>query len=79
MPKNFLEMLPQMKESVRCVISEVKAVNRCKTCILQPTLHGATQLNFLLRLIQDISEERDIFKTKIPDLSEKTDKHKIVL
>ena len=39
----FLKWLPQIKQSVCCVIGEVKAINICVACILQSTVHGATQ------------------------------------
>ena len=39
----FLNWLPQMKESVCCVICEVKAIESGVACILQTTVHGATQ------------------------------------
>jgi len=39
----FLNWLPQIKQSVCCVIGEVKTINSCVACILQTTVHGATQ------------------------------------
>jgi len=39
----FLNWLPQIKESVCCVIGEVKDINSCVGCILQSTVHGDTQ------------------------------------
>lgn len=60
----ILKILPQMKESICCVIGEVKAVNHCTMCILQPTVHGATQLSFHLLLVQDIAAERGHFQNQ---------------
>jgi len=39
----ILNWLPQIKQSVCCVIGEVKAINSCVACILQTTVHGATR------------------------------------
>ena len=75
----ILKTLPQIKGSFCCVISEVKAVNRCTTCILQLIVHGAKQLSFSLGLVLAIAVEKGHFKTKIPGLSVKTDRQKIVL
>jgi len=56
----FLNWLPQIKQSVCCVTGEVKAINSCVDCILQTTIHGATQPGFHSQLWQDIAAERAI-------------------
>ena len=75
----IFKTLPRLKESVCCVICVVKGVNRCTKCVLQPTVHGATQLSSHLWLVQAIAAERGYFQNKIPDLSEMADKQKILL
>jgi len=60
----ILKISPQIREPVCCVISEIKAVNRCTMCILQPTVHGATQLNLHLWLMQDISAQKGYFQNQ---------------
>jgi len=59
--------------SVFYVIGEVRAIINSATCILQTSVHGATQLHFLEQLVQDIAAERGQF------LSEKRDRQKFVL
>jgi len=63
----FLNWLPQIKQSVCCAIGKVKAINNCVACILQSTVHGATQPRFHLQLWQDIAAERAIAKPILLD------------
>jgi hypothetical protein len=52
------------KRDVCCVIGEVRDINSSATCILQTTVHGATQPNFHLLLVQDIEAERWQFQSQ---------------